>query len=444
MMARLKSDTWPEPAVLKNQIMRYLLFFLSLISLALCARANDPIDEISIDINRAGGVYCAYPVTTRTDTPVPDGYKPFYISHVGRHGSRFLLKETDYTNPLNSLKLAHDRGILTPCGEGLYYKVQNLYEYAHDRAGDLTSLGVEQHKGIAKRMLKACPEVFADSSQVTAHSTMVMRCAMSMAAFTEALKEENPLLRITREASEKHVRYLSYQSPEMKAYNASDGKWQKEYKEYRISHAPYQTFMPRIFSDMDAAVSMINPVSFTCQMYNIAISEQNLPEKFELGEIFSEEELCELWKIYNFRMYAHYSNYAESSGVVLKSSMPLLKDIVERAECAIANGFQGADLRFGHDINIIPLTGLIGLDGCNRVVSSPDEVYKVFQDYNISPMASNIQIIFYKNKSDDVIVKFMLNEKEIGIPLESETYPFYDWNEVKGYLVSKYELINVG
>ena len=39
---------------------------------------------------RLGGVYFAYPVTATKMAAAPEGYEPFYISHYGRHGSRWL------------------------------------------------------------------------------------------------------------------------------------------------------------------------------------------------------------------------------------------------------------------------------------------------------------------------------------------------------------------
>ena len=51
-------------------------------------------------------------------------------------------------------------------------------------------------------------------------------------------------------------------------------------------------------------------------------------------------------------------------------------------------------------------------------------------------MAGNVQIIFFRNKKnhDDIIVKFMLNEREISIPqLETDMFPFYRWSSVRNY-----------
>lgn len=412
-----------------------LLIFCILINISPIF-ADNVYDEITADINKAGGVYYAYPVSKSNNTPIPTGYEPFYISHVGRHGSRFLLKESDYLNPLKSLELAHKEKCLTPYGEKVYVEIRRIYDLAKDKAGDLTDVGVKQQKQIAQRMFAAYPKVFSDSNIIIAHSTMVMRCAMSMASFAEGLKENNSKLRITMEPSERNVKYMSPQSSEMNEYNHPNGKWQTEYKEFRKTHTPSKTFLPKIFSDSVFVEKYINPVNFTCQMYNIRMGLQNLNERFELDDLFEPSELFEIWKIYNFRMYAHYSNYIHSKGVVLKNSIPLLRNIIERADEAIITNRVGADLRFGHDINIIPLTGLMNFEGCNNIIDNPEEVYHIFQDYNISPMASNIQLIFFKNNTGDVILKFMLNEREISIPCKTNMYPYYHWNDVKSYFIN--------
>ena len=43
-----------------------------------------------------GGVYYAYPVTQTQLAEAPEGYEPFYISHYGRHGSRWLPNDERY------------------------------------------------------------------------------------------------------------------------------------------------------------------------------------------------------------------------------------------------------------------------------------------------------------------------------------------------------------
>ena len=45
---------------------------------------------------KMGGVYYAYPATKTTLADAPEGYEPFYISHYGRHGSRWLTSDNRY------------------------------------------------------------------------------------------------------------------------------------------------------------------------------------------------------------------------------------------------------------------------------------------------------------------------------------------------------------
>lgn len=46
---------------------------------------------------QAGSIYYAYPTPPEVSTPAPAGYEPFYISHYGRHGSRWMTADERYT-----------------------------------------------------------------------------------------------------------------------------------------------------------------------------------------------------------------------------------------------------------------------------------------------------------------------------------------------------------
>ena len=53
------------------------------------AKAQTYRDKIEENPERAGGVYHYYEYAPSALTKAPKGYKPFYISHYGRHGSRY-------------------------------------------------------------------------------------------------------------------------------------------------------------------------------------------------------------------------------------------------------------------------------------------------------------------------------------------------------------------
>ena len=58
-------------------------------------------------------------------------------------------------------------------------------------------------------------------------------------------------------------------------------------------------------------------------------------------------------------------------------------------------------------------------------------------------MATNLQMIFYRNKKDEVLVKMLYNEQEVTIPaLVPASGPYYEWNELYRYLNQKSLLHN--
>ena len=157
----------------------------------------------------AGSTYYAYPGPQKALTPAPAGEHPFYISHYGRHGSRFLIDESDYAKPLETLEKAEEKGKLTSKGCEVLEKVRMMSDEAMNRYGELTPLGAQQHKGIAKRMMERFPEVFADSAVINARSTIVIRCILSMENELQQMLTMNPKLKITHDASEHDMYYMN-------------------------------------------------------------------------------------------------------------------------------------------------------------------------------------------------------------------------------------------
>lgn len=91
--------------------MRRTSFVVLLLLVLTGISAQTTRKEVYADLNRAGGVYLAY------QAPAPEGYKPFYISHYGRHGSRYLLGDRDYRWVMDLLKSADSLDVLTPLGK---------------------------------------------------------------------------------------------------------------------------------------------------------------------------------------------------------------------------------------------------------------------------------------------------------------------------------------
>jgi hypothetical protein len=80
----------------------------------------------------------------------------------------------------------------------------------------------------------------------------------------------------------------------------------------------------------------------------------------------------------------------------------------------------------------------LGGMGCS--IDNLDELDKYFRSYMVIPTGCNIQLIFYrpkKAKSGDILVKALLNENEVTMPVETDMFPYYKWADVKKYYEEK-------
>ena len=416
-------------------LMKKLLIISALIGFATHASAQFTKEQVFDDINRAGAVYYAYPVTEPQHvTAPPRGYQPFYVSHYGRHGSRYLIGDNDYKHMLDLMQRAHDAGALTPLGEDALQRIKAVWAVSEGHGGDLSALGARQAKGIAHRLYAAYPQIFANGGKVTARSTTSLRCSLTMSAFCEGLKERNPLLDVTRESSNKYMGYLSYHSPESSEFNSDNGPWREEYRKFELAHVKGDRLAQSLFSKSDYILKHINPMELAWGFYWLAVDMQDTETGISFYDLFTKQELFDIYQVFNFRFYAQDANYAEGRGMAFDNVHPLLRNIIEGAEAAIAGHGDVATLRFGHDGNLIPLAGVLGLKDCYHSTGDPYEFYRAFASWWIAPMAGNIQIVFFRNNKGDVLVKLLHNEQETSIPaLKTDIAPFYHWNDVKHY-----------
>ena len=394
-------------------------------------------EEMFSTIEKTGGVYWAYPLDFAPQTKAPKGYKPFYVSHYGRHGSRFLIGDRDYKWLIDLFEGASRQGALSELGENAYQRLLQVWKEAEGHGGDLTPLGVRQHRGIAERMYAAFPEAFKGNPTISARSTVVLRCAMSMVAFGDRLKELNPNLRISYEASPKYMDYLNYHTDESNRFTHSqNGPWAEEFRKFEEAHTNPDRLIASLFKDKQFILKKVNPKEVMWGMYWIASDMQNVETKVSFYDLFEPQELFDLWQCINYRFYVGNANHADGKGIVVANAKSLLRNILDSADEAIRQGGIAATLRFGHDGNVIPLVALLHIENCNVAVSDPAEVYKVWSDFKVVPMAANVQIVFFRNETgsaDDILVKIMHNEHEVHIPVQTDTFPFYKWSDVESY-----------
>lgn len=420
--------------------MKRILFFLfASYFVSASSLAQTTKEEMADNPNKTGGVYYAYPATKADNTPAPKGYKPFHISHYGRHGSRYLIGDNDYINVAALLHKADSLDALTLLGKDLLNRVDSLMIETSGRGGDLSPLGVRQHRSIAERMMDNYPEVFIDKSNITARSTLVPRCILSMTSFTGRLKEKNPKLSIDHESSNRNMYYLCYSTPESDKFNGSQGWWKEVYRKFKDKNTDSDRFVGSIFKDNEFVERYVNPDDFMWAIHWLAADAQNTEGKIDFYDLFTSDELFGLWQSFNASFYARHADYGPAKGVHIQNAANLLNNIIDTADEAINNNNPSAALRFGHDGNVVPLAALMSLENCDAVIDNPDDFYKGWCDWKVTPMAANIQLIFFRNSKepDKILVKILHNEQETKIPVATDIWPYYDWNNVRTYFKSR-------
>ncbi|MDE6276547.1 MAG: histidine phosphatase family protein [Muribaculaceae bacterium] len=418
------------------------IFRGALLFSALPLFALTPREEVEANPLKAGGIYFAYPADEISPIAAerPKGYTPFYISHYGRHGSRYLISDRDYSDIIERLRDAASKDALTPLGLDVLARLDTVWVEAEGRGGELTPLGTRQHRSIARRAAQAFPEVFkGKDAEVTAASTVIMRCAHSMFAFMEGLKELNPQLDIARESSERHMNYLNYHSPESGPYSSRRGPWYQDYKRFKAENTRPERLMASLFSDPAYVERWVDQDELMWQLYWLAMDMQNMETPINFTDLFTTDELYGMWETANFNFYATNSSYPLANGEHTANARNLVRDFMTKADAYVAEGKHGASLRFGHDGNIIPLTALLKIEGAFSDAIAPADLAKGgYANFRISPMASNLQMIFFRNdkRPDDVVVRVLLNERPASLPVPELGPGLYNWTELRKHLES--------
>ncbi|MBR1719496.1 MAG: histidine-type phosphatase [Phocaeicola sp.] len=418
--------------------MKRFFFLLVVAVFTLGMQAQTAREEIKANRFLSASNYLDYnnQLSTETLTPAPKGYEPFYLTHYGRHGSRWLIGKQEYDAPLNTLREAHRHGKLTAKGEEVLKKFEAFYPTTINRLGELTTVGERQHHGIGKRMAQNFPEIFQTKNvPIDARSTVVIRCILSMEAECEELAAANPTARFHNDVSESFQYYLN--APWEGQVRKNAGKGREELSKFRYENTHPDRLMKVLFNDQDWVYNNVQAGNLMRQLFDVASNMQSHDTDIELYSLFNDDEVYDLWRVNNAGWYLNYGAAPQTGGIMPFSQLNLLKNLIATADTITTTQ---ATLRFGHEVCVLPLACLLELGNCGVAVNDLNKLDEQWRNYRIFPMACNIQIIFYrpkKGKSGDVLVKAMLNEREVSLPVKTDQYPYYKWNDVRQYYMDK-------
>ena len=417
-----------------------LLVALSLTA-AIVAQAQTAREDLERDIHLSASNYLAYPGPRHKLTPPPKGMKPFYISHYGRHGSRFLSNQREYDYPYLALQRADSLNKLTALGREVYQRVAKLRSEAEGRLGELTPLGVQQHRQIARRMYERFPEVFEGDANIDARSTTVIRCVLSMESALQQFAALNPKLHITHDASRRDMYYMNQNDPTL-TNKKMPTKVQQIFNDFCDIKEKPERLMKALFNDTAYVSHHVNARRLNYQLFKLASNVQSteMRRQLSLYDIFTDEEVFNNWEKENAWWYINYGPSPLNGGTQPYSQRNLLRTIIAQADSCIKLPKPGATLRYGHDTMVMPLCCLLDLNGYGQQVTELEDIVRIgWYNYRIFPMACNIQFVFYRKQygDKDILFKVLLNEDEATLPLKSSHEPYYLWEDFRDYYLSK-------
>lgn len=407
-------------------------------------QAQTSRSELLSHIELASGNYCDYPNPTGHVTPAPAGYEPFYVSHYGRHGSRYMTDDDAYKYVLGKMDTAQVRGWLTEKGKEVYERLKVAAADAYHRDGDLTQLGGRQHRAIAHRLCVNYPSLMMQPITVKANSSTVRRCMLSMANFCQELLIMNPSLNISMDASEHDMYYIIPNDSIEIPKSETDGDLYDKLDKFRHEKLNGRHQIELLFNDTKAASTFIDGYQFADALWNITSDMLCLPELgLSFNDLFTEDELIDGFRVYN-ASWCLWEGLMPGSRHNYYAIYPLLKNFLDEADLMIASGKKGVRLRFGHDSVVLPFSFILGVQEAMGGTDDMEDLHNHFSIFRLIPMAGNVQLVFFRKQgSDDILVKFLMNENETSVPITTDCYPFYHWKDVRTYYRNMLEEANI-
>lgn len=410
---------------------------LALGSLAALAQNVPALEQLKADPRKAYGTDYPYGFKTEPVTPAPRGYKPFYISGYARHGSRYYWNDRLYNQLDTLMKTAHEKQLLTAEGEAFYARFIEAEKELMTGISELTELGWQQHQQIARTMYERFPEVFSKGGNVLAISSLSGRCVLSMSAFCQELVQCNPKIEIREQSSRFTLDGVvpgDKQNPAYRDWPKATPRYEKNTGSFVRDTTLRDKVLTRVFKSTEGLPGNMRQIADN--LVSLYTSLPSINHEGMLGDILTDADIVRHWETDNLGSYSWVFRDQYQT-------IPILRDFLVKAD-AVLDGTSDriADLRFGHDSYIGPLTVLMGLDGADLDPEDPYEVKNVYQNWKTCK-ASNIQLVFYRGRhaTDDILVKCLLNGYEVTLPIPTDTFPYYRWSDLRTHYQAKIDSV---
>ena len=403
--------------------MKQLLTALLLLAAFATLRAADPM-LTSYSASQCEGSLTPYP-TDINPAVYPDSLTPVFINHVGRHGARYPASAVNCMTMRRALERADSAGTITPAGRKLRQLNEYIITLSTDRWGSLDSLGMAEQRAIATRMFYNFGEAFSGGT-VNAISSYSPRAMMSMYCFTHQLDRMDNRINFvttTGRMNSPIMRFFDLDT-EFVEYK-KQGPWLEKYNEYVEQYCPT--------SAIDKVLGRNFPYSSERERLQLALVEyyviagcSAMSVDCNTTEYFTKDEYNALWSCFNLRQYLCRT---ATTSELLTNLITTTEEFIE------GNSPASVQLRFGHAETLMPLLSLLHLPGCYYLTNYFDTVGQHWRDFDVVPMAANLQMILFKAKdSGRDYLRVDLNEKPVSL-IPNNTARYIPWQQAREYML---------
>jgi hypothetical protein len=391
------------------------------------------------------GTKTPYPTTEQQYTPPPTGFTPVFVNYVGRHGARFFTKAGSDVAVLDVLQKANKSNALTSLGKQLLAMTQRFITIQKGNYENITGLGKEEQLCIGKRLMHNYSDAFTGKGLevVTTHKVRTQQSANALLEGFNGYKGKKQY-RIMPDSLDSTLRFYDL-SPAFQAYKKSAQVQQPVdslLHDLKTKQAAQQ-ICSRVFTrsfKTDAVSFAINLYDVYCGQWSIPVEMQQhgyAKNSIDYSIAFEPEQLAWFAFINGAEDFLEKGAGRDTLGIQATVATPLLADFITTTSDVIKH-VKPADaiLRFTHAEAISPFATLLGIPQASVPAVSIYQYDKHWSAESIIPLSANIQWIAYSNGSE-YLLKVLLNEKETTLPIPTQQWPYYKWEEAREYYLGK-------
>ncbi|MGW2643445.1 histidine-type phosphatase [Streptomyces sp. NPDC001393] len=387
----------------------------------------------------------------------PAGYAAVFTENVSRHGSRAATGSEDGDLILGLWDKAQAEGQLTNKGEEFGPTVRALTA-AMEKVGygNLSGRGRQEMRDTATRMEQRLPTLFEDiadqGEKIDVVSSGQGRAVDSAGEYTGALAAADPVLKplIGPTRTDKDLLYFHKAAggAAYRDYIANDQRLKDTLNaitDQPRTHEAARGVLRRIFKEpfVDGITDQVGAAQAVYNLYAIApamTEESPAPDGkgWDMDRYISPADASWFGYLSDAEDFYDKGPGFSDSDITYKMAGVLLDDFFRQVEAKRAGTSDlGAELRFTHAEEIIPLAALMGLPGSTKP-ATPGEPYTYadnpWRGASVAPLGANIQWDVYE-KDGRYVVRMLYNEREVpfraGCRPIAEGSAFYDIDELE-------------